>query len=112
MAEEEAAREVRLAEEGGTAKKGGIAVPPAKKGLINLAAFGIQVAVLGRARTHTHARSQHCGTPDSTNGSIRVELELLLLRACCCCCMTNLRVARAAECPHARAKFHDAQVNI
>jgi hypothetical protein len=59
MAEEEAAREVRLAEEGGTAKKGGIEVPPAKKGLINLAAFGIQVGCRAgpRARTHTHTHA-------------------------------------------------------
>ena len=43
MAQEEEVREVRLAEEGGKEKRSGIQVPAAKKGLINLAVFGIQV---------------------------------------------------------------------
>ena len=48
-------KEVRLQEEddvASTKKKGGIQVPAAKKGYINLAAFGIQVLALasGEAR--------------------------------------------------------------
>jgi hypothetical protein len=79
-------REVRLpAEDDGssTKKKGGIQIPAAKKGFINLASFGIQVPASGEC-----------------------------VHVVCDACLKLKREMLDAERPDVGAELHDAQVDL